>query len=176
MNYKCPHCGASEAAKILYGMPEFSAELETSMKNGEVFIGGCCISGEMPKYKCRTCGFEYGRPGGDPEQTDFEIASDMYELYQPAYVTIEEAAAALKAREVERLFFEYEGKPYVIDCSDDYCIQVPVIDFNEIGWRGSKTIAGPFKTFDELASATTIKGKSLADIADEIPNGFYEGW
>ena len=35
---ECPHCGASEAAEILYGMPAFNEKLETAIKNGEVFV------------------------------------------------------------------------------------------------------------------------------------------
>ncbi len=176
MAKKCPHCGAGEAAEILYGMPAYSEELEESLKNGEVFIGGCLITGDDPKYKCRSCGFEYGRPSGDPALSDFEIVTDMYELYEPNYSTLDEAAEALKSGETERLFFGYEGKAYIIDAVNGYCIRVPKIDFKKSGWRGNKTIAGPFETFEELIAAAAIGGKTLAEIANMIPDGFYEGW
>ena len=176
MTKKCPHCGANGAATILYGTPDFNEELEAAMKNGEVFVGGCCITGDDPKYKCRSCGFEYGRSGGDPAQSDFEIVSDMYELYEPDYPMLDEAAEALRSAEAARLFFEYGGKAYIIDAADGYRIQIPEIDFEDIGWRGSRTTAGPFETFEELVAAITIDGKSLAGIADAIPRGFYKGW
>ena len=171
---KCPHCGASEAAKIFYGMPEFSEELEAAIKNGEIFIGGCLITGNDPKYKCRSCGFKYGRPSGDPEQSDFEITAEMYEFYEPSYSTLKEVADALKSGETERLFFEYEGKAYIIDACHGYRIRIPKIDLKKDGWRGNKIIAGPFETFEELITATAIDGKSLAEIANMIPSGFYE--
>ena len=172
----CPRCGAEGAAEIVYGMPAFSDEFQHAMENGEVFVGGCCVSGEDPKYKCRSCGYAFGRPGGDPAQSDFEIAAEMYELYEPEYVSVEEAAGALEKQEAERLFFEYDGKPYIIDCRNGYTIQVPAIDFKDIGWRGSKVIVGPFKTFDEMSASPAFNGKSLNDIAGDIPNGFYRGW
>ena len=44
------------------------------------------------------------------------------------------------------------------------------------GGRGRKAIAGPFGTFDDLVTAPAIEGKSLEEIVNDIPNGFYEGW
>ena len=173
---KCPHCGASEAAKIFYGMPEFSEELEAAIKNGEIFIGGCLITGNDPKYKCRSCGFKYGRPSGDPEQSDFEITAEMYEFYEPSYSTLKEVADALMSEDTNSVFFEYEGKPYIISYDDGFWVQIPVLDFEEIGWRGRKAISGPFGTFDDLVTAPAIEGKSLEEIVNNIPYSFYEGW
>lgn len=86
-----------------------------------------------------------------------------------------EAAEALELGEAGHLFFEYKNKAYIIDAGHGYCIRIPKIDFKKSGWRGNKTIAGPFETFEEMAAATAIDGKSLADIANMITNGFYEG-
>ena len=52
---KCPQCGSSRIANILYGMPEFSPELDKSLKEGKIALGGCCISNDDPKWKCTEC-------------------------------------------------------------------------------------------------------------------------
>lgn len=52
---KCPKCGSKESARILYGMPAFSEELEKKLNNKELFLGGCCISSVDPKYHCNSC-------------------------------------------------------------------------------------------------------------------------
>ena len=52
---KCPECGSLRVARILYGYPVYSAELEADMKAGRIAIGGCCITGDDPKWKCMEC-------------------------------------------------------------------------------------------------------------------------
>ena len=52
---KCPQCGSSRIAVILYGMPEYSPELAKSLKEGKIELGGCCISNDDPKWKCTEC-------------------------------------------------------------------------------------------------------------------------
>jgi hypothetical protein len=52
---KCPECGSLRIARILYGYPAWSAELEADMKAGRIAIGGCCITGDDPKWKCMEC-------------------------------------------------------------------------------------------------------------------------
>ncbi len=57
----CPHCGSTETAEILYGMP--TEELVERMAAGEVDValGGCCILlGESPSHHCRGCGQDFG--------------------------------------------------------------------------------------------------------------------
>ncbi len=52
---KCPECGSLRIARILYGFPAYSAELEADLKAGRVAIGGCCITGDDPAWKCMEC-------------------------------------------------------------------------------------------------------------------------
>lgn len=172
----CPRCGAERAAEIILGMPAFDDDFQRAMKTGEVYVGGCERTGNDPAYRCRSCGYAFGRPGGDPEQTDFEIVAEMYELYEPEYTSIEEAAKALEERDVECLFFEYDGKPYIVDRNDGFTIQVPAIDFEDIAWRGYRVIAGPFTSFEDMAASPAFEGKSLDNIAGDIQGGFYRGW
>jgi len=52
---KCPECGSLRIARILYGYPAYSVELEADMKAGRIAIGGCCITGDDPASKCLEC-------------------------------------------------------------------------------------------------------------------------
>ena len=47
---KCPKCGSTRIAKILYGMPAFSNKLESEINAGRVILGGCCISDDDPTW------------------------------------------------------------------------------------------------------------------------------
>jgi len=58
---KCPECGSFRVARILYGFPAYSAELEADIKAGRVTIGGCCITGDDPVWKCMDCEVEIYR-------------------------------------------------------------------------------------------------------------------
>lgn len=42
-------------ARILYGYPAWSAELEADMKAGRIAIGGCELTGDDPAWKCTEC-------------------------------------------------------------------------------------------------------------------------
>ena len=53
---KCPKCGFSPVATILYGEPAFSKELKIEMEKGLVTLGGCCIWDGDPKWECSRCG------------------------------------------------------------------------------------------------------------------------
>jgi hypothetical protein len=52
---KCPACGLSRIANILYGMPMFTPEFERDVDEGKIAIGGCCISGDDPAWECADC-------------------------------------------------------------------------------------------------------------------------
>ncbi len=69
---KCPRCGSRNTARILYGMPAYSSELQEKLDSGKVFLGGCGISavrdgnGGMiptdPARYCNACHKEFGVP------------------------------------------------------------------------------------------------------------------
>ena len=52
---KCPQCESSRIVVVLYGMPEFSPELDKSLKEGKIELGGCCIGNDDPQWKCAEC-------------------------------------------------------------------------------------------------------------------------
>lgn len=56
----CPSCGSRNTAKILWGMPAYSEELEEELRNNEIILGGCCISDNDPSYHCNECLKDFG--------------------------------------------------------------------------------------------------------------------
>jgi len=57
---KCPHCYSTNIAKILYGLPAFSEELDKELKTGKIALGGCMVSDDSPRYKCNDCQKKFG--------------------------------------------------------------------------------------------------------------------
>ena len=57
--YKCPYCGSTNTAKILYGMPAFSLELQDKIKRGKIVLGGCCVADNDPDRQCNDCEKEF---------------------------------------------------------------------------------------------------------------------
>ena len=52
---KCPQCGSTKIADILYGLPDYSPEFEKRIEGGKIALGGCCISNDDPIWKCTEC-------------------------------------------------------------------------------------------------------------------------
>ena len=61
MKRKCPHCGSSDTADILWGLPVFSEELEKAVADRTIVLGGCCISENDPSFHCNACGKNFGK-------------------------------------------------------------------------------------------------------------------
>jgi hypothetical protein len=57
---QCPSCGSARVATILYGLPAFGPELDRQLETGEIVLGGCCVSDEMPEWRWAECGQEWG--------------------------------------------------------------------------------------------------------------------
>lgn len=54
----CPSCGSKvNAVPIVFGMPE--DELEEQARRGEVVLGGCCVTGNDPRWFCKKCKGEF---------------------------------------------------------------------------------------------------------------------
>lgn len=58
---RCPKCGSSNVAEILWGMPSFTSELQKELAEKKVVLGGCCVSPDDPKYECNDCLHRFGR-------------------------------------------------------------------------------------------------------------------
>ncbi len=63
-----PTCHGQPMRPIVYGMPD--AELVEASARGEIEIGGCVVSDDMPAFRCRTCRRTAGRIGDVDEDTD----------------------------------------------------------------------------------------------------------
>jgi len=47
---KCPACGSKKIASIIYGFP--SKDMQKDVESGKYVLGGCCVSGDDPSWKC----------------------------------------------------------------------------------------------------------------------------
>lgn len=52
----CPKCGSDAVLRIVYGLP--GPELE---KRTDIYLGGCCMTGEDPEWHCNKCHWEWGK-------------------------------------------------------------------------------------------------------------------
>lgn len=64
---QCPKCGKN-LVEIVYGMP--APELFEAAERGEVILGGCCFSGDDPKYHCKNCNIDYSRDLKKADESD----------------------------------------------------------------------------------------------------------
>jgi hypothetical protein len=55
--YLCPKCRESEGIDITYGMP--GTELVEMAGRSQAWIGGCCLSDDMPDRHCLACHHEW---------------------------------------------------------------------------------------------------------------------
>ena len=62
----CPRCDSVHTAPILWGMPAYDRELERQEANEEIYIGGCCVSQNVPSHHCFSCEWEF-IPGEENE-------------------------------------------------------------------------------------------------------------
>ena len=73
---KCPKCGSTNVAYILYGMLAFDDELEKQLDEGKIKIGGCESDSGNPTWHCNDCDNEWGGRRDDPPQlTDDELVT-----------------------------------------------------------------------------------------------------
>ncbi len=92
---KCPRCGSRDTARILYGYPAFSDELQEKLDAGEITLGGCCIrminvNGKLvqwqPSRHCNHCRKDFGMPPvlADRKQKDSSdpIGEDYRDIVQ----------------------------------------------------------------------------------------------
>lgn len=49
---KCPVCGSTRVAPIMYGLPAPNPELWRKVEEGRLVLGGCRITGDDPSWKC----------------------------------------------------------------------------------------------------------------------------
>lgn len=75
---KCPRCGSTKTARILYDMPAFSEDLVAKIDAGKIHIGGCCITGFDAKYYCNDCKKKFGEAAQIVNGEEIEIYSRFF--------------------------------------------------------------------------------------------------
>lgn len=59
--HRCPWCGSRLVARIIYGFPAFSPELEQSLESGELALGGRVVGPAPAEFRCGSCGLAFRR-------------------------------------------------------------------------------------------------------------------
>jgi len=54
----CPQCGG-KVAKILYGLPFMTNELQAAIDAGDIIIGECLIMPGQPRWRCPKCELDF---------------------------------------------------------------------------------------------------------------------
>jgi hypothetical protein len=60
---QCTHCGADEVVRVVRRLRDWEAG--EAGKRGEIVLGGCCVSGDDPKWFCRDCGWAWNAHRGE---------------------------------------------------------------------------------------------------------------
>lgn len=53
----CPQCRERQGVDIAYGMP--GTELAEMAERGKAWLGGCCLTEDMPERHCLSCHHEW---------------------------------------------------------------------------------------------------------------------
>ena len=61
----CPKCNGQQIALILWGYPKPNNELEKSLENKEIILGGCLVIDHDPKWECTLCYHRWGERDED---------------------------------------------------------------------------------------------------------------
>ena len=57
---KCPECGSSSVAEILWGYILDVEPISGELERGEFVLGGCLVSDHDPKWECNDCNHRWG--------------------------------------------------------------------------------------------------------------------
>ncbi len=49
----CPKCNSKNDVSIVYGLPD--EKLGKEAEEGKIHLGGCCVTGNDPKWHCNDC-------------------------------------------------------------------------------------------------------------------------
>jgi hypothetical protein len=58
---KCPRCGHSPVAEILFGLVAITPEIQADLDAGTLALGGCDVTSDDPEWRCTSCGCEIHR-------------------------------------------------------------------------------------------------------------------
>jgi hypothetical protein len=60
---RCPRCSADCIARLLYGLPDRSPDLQEEVDLGLVVLAGSAFCSTDPQWHCRNCHHEWGTLG-----------------------------------------------------------------------------------------------------------------
>ena len=66
----CPKCQTGSPARILYGLPDSTPELQEELSSKRVVLGGCVVSDDSTAWHCTRCGHEWGLIEWDVPETE----------------------------------------------------------------------------------------------------------
>jgi hypothetical protein len=112
----CPHCGSNKVANILYGYP--GEDAMAAADQGEVVLGGCCVSSDDPNRACTVCGSEWA---ASTDLTTTEISRQFAESFSGWDIALPPGAEAAEARGV--IFKDGWRVNYIFGRSDEKYIE-----------------------------------------------------
>ena len=69
----CPHCKATDVARILYGKPALTRQILEGLETGKIISGGCLIHPAAPQWHCNLCNTDFGQLEFAPAATGEKI-------------------------------------------------------------------------------------------------------
>jgi len=78
----CPNCKSEKIALILWGYQDINQEMEKSVKNKEIVLGGCIVTDHDPKWECTACNHRWGERDDDAiDSFDYDQGYNLDEVY-----------------------------------------------------------------------------------------------
>ena len=56
----CPKCKSDDITLLLWGLPNFSDELQKEIDKGKIELRGCVIYPHSKQFRCNNCCYEWG--------------------------------------------------------------------------------------------------------------------
>ena len=56
----CPKCKSYDITFLLWGLPNFSDELQKEIDKGKIELRGCVIYPHSKHFRCNNCCYEWG--------------------------------------------------------------------------------------------------------------------
>ena len=83
---KCPNCGKSSVAEILWGEVLLTDEGWKNLEEKKIVLGGCCVTDNDPKYECNDCNHQWGDAKHNDEldnidSFDYDQGFNLNEVY-----------------------------------------------------------------------------------------------
>lgn len=63
VHFRCPLCGSRAIARIQWGRPTYTEKLRAELDAGTAVLGGCMMAYDSTRWRCRSCGHEFGDMG-----------------------------------------------------------------------------------------------------------------